>query len=65
MSDRMVDALVRSQKILESLENEKVIMLALSELMAEMATDREAPPGLRAKRMGLASSLAGRAGVKF
>jgi hypothetical protein len=65
MSDPMVDALLKSEAVLKGLQDNDVIMLALSEVLAEMAMDNKAPPGLRAKRMALAGSLASRAGVKF
>lgn len=65
MTDPMIEALLRSEKVLKGLTDNDVIMLGLSELMTELALGKDIPPGLKAKRMALASSLASRAGVKF
>ncbi len=65
MSDPFIDRILENEKILKPLNKEQIIMLALSELMVEMANVKDAPPGTKAKRIALASNLSHRAGVRF
>lgn len=65
MADEFIDRMRQNAEVLSGLSNEDVLMLALSELMSEMALGKEMPPGTKAKRIALSADLARRAGVKW
>ena len=61
--DPFVECLQKNDEVLSKLTDKQVVMLALSELMAEMSIGKDIPPGTKAKRMSLSAQLVGRAGV--
>ena len=65
MSDKFIENLKKNEEILKKLSDANIISLALSELMQEMATGKDVPPGLKVKRISLSAELAKRAGVKW
>ena len=65
MSDPFIDALLKNEETLSKLTDDKVMFLALSELMIEMSLGKDVPPGIKAKRISLSADLAKRAGVKW
>jgi len=65
VSDEFIERLKENERVLGTLDDEKIGFLALSELMAEMAVGKEVPPGSKAKRIVLSAELAKRAGVKW
>lgn len=64
MDDPFVKRLQENEKVLSTLSDNDVIMLALSDIILEM-TGKDTPPGIQAKRITLSADLNRRAGVKF
>lgn len=65
MSDPFIEALKKNEEVLSTMSDDKIMFLALSELMSEMAIGKDVPPGTQAKRISLSVDLARRAGVKW
>lgn len=65
MSDPFIDALKMKEKTLSELSDDKVMYLALSEVLAEMSVGKDVPLGTKASRVVLSVELAKRAGVKW
>ena len=58
MSDEFIEALKKNEETLSKLSDEKIMYLALSELMVEMALGKDTPAGLKIKRIALSAELA-------
>ena len=65
MGDPFIEALKMKEKTLSELSDDKVMYLALSEVLMEMAAGKDVPPGTKASRIVLSVELAKRAGVKW
>ncbi len=65
MGDPFIDTIKENESILQKLDSQDLIFLALSELMSEMATGTDVPPGLKAKRISLSAELSKRAGIRW
>ena len=61
----MDDRLTEKQQALEALTDDKLVLLALSEILTEIANGKEVPLSVRIRLIALASMLASRLGVTF
>ena len=61
----MDDRLLEKQRAIEALSDDKLVLLALSEILTEIANGQDVSLGVKIKLVALASMLNSRVGVRF
>jgi len=62
--DPLIERMKQNEKVLKGLGDDKLIMLALSEVLDELLGN-EVPPGILAKRISLSAELTKRSGIRY